>query len=259
MFRLFRVELARVLALNLRYPTNFISSLLINTMMFYGLFKGAQYLSGQQVFGERLDTMVLGYAAWVLVTKAINRTPIAIQEDADTGVLESLFLSAYRKDILFLTRALAGAVIDVVTVVAIVFLLVLFTGSSIAFSAWVLLPVATLVLSAIGLGLVLGAFALQVKRVNAILPSVQLLALGLMFTPFEELSRTWPEMASQLYLGLPMVPSVVLLRELMVQQVVNPQSMLMAIANAISYVLMGMLFFSLMTRRARSKGLLGGH
>lgn len=259
MFRLFRVEFLRVLALNLRYPTNFISSLLINTFMFYGLFKGAQYLSGQQVFGDRLDTMVVGYAAWVLVTKAITRTPIAIQEDADTGVLESLFLSAYRKDLLFLTRALAGAVIDVATVVAIVCLLVLFTGSGIVFSLWVMVPAATLVLSAIGLGLVMGAFALQVKRVNAVLPSVQLLALGLMFTPFEELSREWPQMLSHLYLGLPMVPSVVVLRELMVHNVVNPVTVSMAIANAISYVLMGMLFFSLMTRRARSKGLLGGH
>lgn len=259
MHRLFWVELARVLALNLRYPTNFISSLLINTLLFYGLFKGAQYLSGQQVFGDRLDTMVVGYAAWVLVTKAINRTPIAIQEDADTGVLESLFLSAYRKDVLFLTRALAGAVIDVTTVVVVVLLLVLFTGSHIVFSAWVVLPAFTLVLSAIGLGLMLGALALQVKRVNAILPSVQMLSLGLMFTPFETLSNDFPEIISQLYLALPMVPSVVLLRELMVQQVVNPMSISMAITNAASYVLLGMFFFSLMTRRARSKGLLGGH
>lgn len=259
MLRLFRVELARVLALNLRYPTNFISSLLINTLMFYGLFKGAQYLSGQQVFGDRLDTMVVGYSAWVLVTKAVNRTPLAIQEDADTGVLESLFLSVYRKDVMFLVRALAGATIDVVTVILIVALLILFTGSQIVFSPWVVLPAATLVLSAVGLGMFIGAFALQVKRVNAILPSIQLLSLGLMFTPFEDLSRTWPAYLEHLYLTLPMVPSVVFLRQLLVEQVLDPMLMATAVANAVSYVLLGMLFFSLMTRRARSKGLLGGH
>lgn len=259
MLRLFYVELVRSFVLNLRYPANFISSLVLNTMMFYGLFKGAQYLSGQQVFGERLDTMVVGYSAWVLVTKAINKTPMTIQQDADTGVLESLFLSGYRKDAMFLLRALAESVIDVLTVVLVVSLLVLFTGSRIEFSPWVALPVATLVFSSIGLGMFIGAFALQVKRVNAALPAVQLLTLALMFTPFESLTSGWAQYLKPLGMALPMVPSVVFLRQLLVHSTMDPQTLALALANAVGYVLVGMLFFNLMIRRVKRKGLLGGH
>ncbi|MBN6100558.1 ABC transporter permease [Xanthomonas sp. CFBP 8703] len=259
MLRLFYIELIRSFVLNLRYPANFVSSLVLNTLMFYGLFMGAQYLSGQQVFGERLDTMVVGYSAWVLVTKSVNKTPMAIQQDADTGVLESLFLSGYRKDAMFLIRALAESVSDVVTVVLIVSLLVLFTGSRINLSPWVVLPVATLVLSAIGIGMLIGAFALQVKRVSAILPAVQLLTLALMFTPFESLTSGWAQYLKPLGMALPMVPSVVFLRQLLVYGTMDPQTLMQAVANAVGYVVVGIIFFNLMIRRVKRKGLLGGH
>lgn len=259
MLKLFYIELVRSLTINLRYPANFVSSLVLNTIMFYGLFKGAQYLSGEQVFGERLDTMVVGYSAWVLVTKGITKTPLGIQQDADTGVLESLFLSVYRKDVMFLLRALAESVLDVITVMAIVVLLIAFTGSDVNLSPMITLPVITLVLSAIGMGLLVGAFALQVKRVSAILPTIQLLSLGLMFTPFENLTSGWLQYLKPLGMALPMVPSVVFLRQLMVHQTLDTEVLALAVANGIGYVLLGMLFFNLMTSRVKAKGLLGGH
>ena len=259
MLRLFYIELVRSLTLNLRYPANLVSSLVLNTAMFYGLFQGAQYLSGQRVFGERLDTMVVGYSAWVLVTRGINRLPLGIQQDADTGVLESLFLSVYPNPMLFLLRAVADSVVDVVTVVAIVALLIVFTGSDVHLSPMVALPVITLVLSAIGIGMLVGAFALQVKRVSAILPTIQLLALGLMFTPFENLTNGWLQYMKPLGMALPMVPSVVFLRQLMVHKAPDIHVLALAAANAVAYVLLGMLFFNLMTRRVKASGLLGGH
>jgi hypothetical protein len=44
-----------------------------------------------------------------------------------------------------------------------------------------------------------------------------------------------------------------------VHQTFDPQILALAIANGIGYVLLGMLFFNLITRRVKAKGLLGGH
>jgi hypothetical protein len=51
----------------------------------------------------------------------------------------------------------------------------------------------------------------------------------------------------------------VFLRQLMVHQTLDPQTLSLAIANAVGYVLLGILFFNLITRRVKAKGLLGGH
>ena len=259
MHRLFRIEVMRAWTLALRYPANFISNLFLNTFMFYGLFKGAQYLSGQQVFGDRLDAMIVGYSAWVLVTKGVNKTPLNIQSEADTGVLEIMFLSTYRKDVLFLMRAFAESFLDVLSVVAIVLLLVLFTGSSVRFPWLVALPTITLVFAAIGIGMVMGGFALQVKRVNAILPSIQLLMLGLMFTPFENLTSSLGQKIAPFAMALPMVPSVVMLRQLMVYDQFDPAMAGLVVANGVAYVMLGMLVFNVMTGRVKARGMLGGY
>jgi ABC-2 type transport system permease protein len=259
MHKLIHVELLRAFTLALRYPANFISNLFINTVMFYGLFKGAQYLSGQQVFGTRLDAMIVGYSAWVLVTKGVNKTPLNIQTEADTGVLESVFLSSYRMDLLFLVRAFAESFLDVMTVVLIVALLVAFTGSSVHVNWLVILPTATLVVAANGIGMLMGGIALQVKRVSAILPSIQLLMLGLMFTPFESLTSSLGQQLAPFAMALPMVPSVVMLRQLMVYQQFDPQMAGVVLANGLGYVALGMIVFNTMTRRVKAKGLLGGY
>ncbi len=260
MLSLISVEFRRIIALTLRYPANFISSLFISTLMFYGLFMGAQYLSNQQVFGKNLDAMIVGYAAWVLATKGLNKTPMAIQNEADTGVLESIFLSSYNKSVIFLARALSESLVDIVLIVIMVGVLVWITGSQVEFPLALALPTVTLVLAAVGLGMTMGALALQVKRVGAMLPSLQMMLLLLMFTPFETWTTGLASGLASLAMWLPMVPSVLLLRELMAYgHPFDPTLALKAVANGVGYVALSMVIFNLMAKRVRSKGLLAGY
>lgn len=260
MLKLFRIELARTLALTLRYPANFVSSLLISTLMFYGLFMGAQYLSGQASFGSNLDAMIVGWTAWVLATKALNKPPLSIQNEADTGVLESIFLSRYPVWQIFLVRALTETLIDIVLIVVMVSLLVWLTDSQVQFALSIALPTFTLVLAALGMGLIAGGIALQVKRISAVLPTLQMALLLLMFTPFEEWKTGIEAGIAAIAMWLPMVPSVVLLRSIMAFHApMDPTLAMMAVINGVAWVGLGLIVFAQMGRRVKSMGLLAGY
>ncbi|MCW8128222.1 hypothetical protein [Microbulbifer halophilus] len=260
MIRLLYIELLRTLALTIRYPANFASSLFISTLMFYGLFMGAQYLSGQEVFGENLNAMVVGWTAWVLATKALNKPPLAIQAEADTGVLESVFLSRYKVWWIFFCRALSETLVDIVLIVIMVSLIVWLTGSEVSFSPAIAFPIAMLLLAGIGMGLIVGGVALQVKRLGAMLPSLQMLLLLLMFTPFENWTSGADRVIAVAAMWMPMVPSVVMLRGLMAFNTpFDPILAVYAAVNGIVWMAVGLIVFAKMAQRVKAKGLLAGY
>jgi ABC-2 type transport system permease protein len=260
MYSLFLIELKRTLALTKRYPANFVSSLLISTLMFYGLFMGAQYLSGQAAFGTNLDAMVVGWTAWVLATKALNKPPLGIQNEADTGVLESVFLSQYSAWSIFLARALSETLVDIVLIVVMIALLVWLTDSQVNFSPAIILPTFTLVLAALGMGMAAGGVALQVKRISAVLPTLQMLLLLLMFTPFENWTTGIEAGLAAIAMWLPMVPSVTMLRGIMAFNTpFDPTLAIKAVINGVGWATFGLMVFGQMAQRVKSKGLLAGY
>lgn len=256
MLSFIHVEFRRTFLIMARYPANFISYLVIHTLMFYGLFLGAQYMSGRNSFGETLDSMVVGYAAWVLVTRAFNHVPNQIQIEASSGVLTSVFLSAYNKGIIYLVRGLSSSVLDIVMVSIMITSIILLTGSNIAFPIAIVLPVITILLAAIGMSMFAGGLALHLKRITAILPSMQFVLMFLMFATFEQWTTGFEAGLASIAQWMPMVPSVILLRDLMVHE--NPLDLIMAakaVANGIIYLLIGDLVFNRMVEGARQKGI----
>lgn len=260
MLSFIRVELTRTFLEIVRYPANMISYFGIHTMMFYGLFLGAQYMSGKNSFGDTLDTMVVGYAAWVLVTRAFHSLPFQIQYEASSGVLTSIFLSSYNKGLIYLMRGFSAAIISIIMVLIMLIVIVFMTGSSIAFPIAAALPVLTILCSAIGVSLFAGSLALHFKRVGSILPTIQFVLMFLMFAPFEEWTTGLEAGLASIAQWLPMVPSVILLRDLMVHE--NPLNLVLlmkAVGNGAVYVLLGVLVFNRMVESARNKGLVGGY
>ncbi|KNC66761.1 hypothetical protein [Pseudoalteromonas ardens] len=256
MYSFLHVEFTRAFLSLVRYPANFVSTLFINVLMFYGLFIGASFLAGRSTFGDALDAMVVGYAAWVLVNRSFGKTPQLIEAEAATGVLESVFLSRYNTSLIYAVRGLVEATLDMVMIAILINLIILLTGSQITYSFAVVLPIISIVLASIGCSLVAGGFALQFKRISAILPSFQFALMFLMFAPFE----TWGEQTEAAVMFLPMVPSVVLLRELMVYEMALDYNLvLIAFANGVTYLLIGATLFNLMINRARNKGIVGGY
>ena len=257
MFSFLYVEFSRALLNQIRYPANLISGLFINVFMFYCIFMGATFLSGQNSFGSALDSMVVGYTAWVLVNRCFARIPASIESEAGTGVLESVFLSRFNTSLIYTVRGIIDSVIDMVMIFIMIIAIVLMTDSNVSYSWVIALPVITLLFAAIGCGLFAAGLALQFKRVSSVLASVQFLLMFLMFAPFE----TWTSIGAKAgAVLLPMVPSVVMLRDLMVNNTgFKAEMALTALVNGVLYLALGAVLFHLMIRRACKKGVVGGY
>lgn len=256
MFSFLYVEFHRALMTLIRYPVNFAAHLFINVLMFYGLFTGASYLSGASSFGSKLDTMVVGYTAWVLVSRCFAKTPQLIEAEAATGVLESVFLSSYNTSVIYIIRGIVEAILEMVMIVILINSILFLTKASVVWTVNIIFPLLSIILAAIGCSLVAGGFAVKWKRISAILPAFQFLLMFITFAPFE----TWFEQGNSWVMLLPMVPSVVMARELMVYDMgFNLESASMAAANGVFYLVAGGIIFQLMINRARRKGLVGGY
>ncbi len=256
MLSLFMIEFDRVLRLQLRYPLEFVSGLLILTLLFYGLLVGAQHMTGVDNFGDNLDGIIIGYGTWIIVVAGLSQIPGDIAGEAQRGTLESVFLAKYRMDSIFLARSIAGSLQNLVLTFAVLLLLLWLTERSVSFPPAAMLAVITTILASISLGFLAGGLALKFKQVGRALVLVQYPLLFLMITPFETMQAE----ILNLSLLLPVVPSAITLRELTVAgKDLGDSHIIAALLNAAVYLGVGMFFFNRYVRSVKANGLLGGH
>jgi ABC-2 type transport system permease protein len=217
-------ELKRTWIQTRRYPAEVIGGVVILTTVFYGIFLSTQYMAGPTSgFGERLDAVVVGYVGAPRV---------------------------------FLARAIASLTLRLLLIAIVLGIIMATTGSRLAFPALLLLPLATLILSAYGLAFFIGSFALVLKKVQQVLGLFQFVLLFLLAAPTED----WTGSAKWAANMLPILPSTGLLRDLMARnQGLNWGVWAIALANGIFYFTLGILVFRWAERYAKQQGSLGGY
>ncbi|MEL7507036.1 MAG: ABC transporter permease [Cyanobacteria bacterium J06633_23] len=257
MFNLLIGELKRTWIQFIRYPSEIIGGIIIITTVFYGLFVSAQYMAGPAMnFGERLDSVVVGYVLWTLALYIVNDIAFNIQSEAQTGTLEQIFLSPFTAPKIFFARAVASLALRMTIIVLILFILMGITGSQLSFPVGLIFPLLTLLMAAYGLAFVMGSCALVFKRVQQILPIFQFALLFLLAAPTED----WSGRARLIANFLPMLPSTGLLRDLMARGEGLDISLLgVALLNGAAYFTLGLLVFGWAERQAKRKGILGGY
>lgn len=250
-------ELKRTWIQTLRYPSEVVGGVVILTAVFYGIFLSTQYVAGPaSTFGDRLDAVVVGYVIWTLVLYIVNDIANNLQLEAQTGTLEQVFLSPFGASKVFLVRAIASLSLRILLIGIVLAIIIAITGSQLAFPPILLLPLATLLLSAYGLAFFIGAFALVLKKVQQVLGLFQFVLLFLLAAPTEDLSGS-ARIAANL---LPILPSTGLLRDLMAKgEGLNWQEWAIALANGLVYFALGTLVFRWAESRAKRQGSLGGY
>ncbi len=250
-------EMKRTLIQFIRYPSEIIGGVIIITTVFNGLFLSAQYMAGPAMnFGDRLDSVVVGYVLWTLALYIVNDIAFNIQAEAQTGTLEQIFLSPFPAPKIFFARAVASLALRMTIIVVILFILMGITGSQLSFPLGLIFPLITLLLAAYGLAFVMGSCALIFKKVQQILPIFQFALLFLLAAPTEE----WDGTARMVANLLPMLPSTGLLRDLMARGEGLDWLLLgVALLNGLAYFGLGLLVFAWAERQAKRKGILGGY
>lgn len=252
---LFVAELRRYSILTVRYPVESIMGIVITTLVFLGIFAGGSYLAGAQFVGSA-GTLILGYFAWLVLISGLGQVAGEIESDGKTGVLEAVFSAGHGPAIVFLARAAAALCLTLVTSAAVCFAAALITVQSIDIGAFIVLPIATLAMTAVGLGMAVGGAALLVKKIGLLLAPVYLLLLPLMMTRFEN----WEGPTRGVAMLLPAVSSAALMRSSASGALAMPGwDITAAIGGALFYLVVGLAVFEACSRAARRRGVIGLH
>lgn len=256
-YQLFLAEFRRSWIQFRRYPAEAIGGIFIITSVFYGLFLSAQYIAGPGLsLGDRLDSIIVGYILWTIVTFILFDIAGNLQREAQTGTLEQLFLASFSTPKLFFIRAVANLMVQSILIVTILGLIMLLTGRMLAFPIVLILPLSSIVFAAYGLSFIVGSATLVFKRVQQLFPIVQFSLLFLISTPTEE----WQGTGKYISYLLPMAPGAGLLRDLMARQIsLSWETLAIALLNGGAYFLLGLSIFRWAERLTKRQGKLSGY
>jgi len=255
-FAFVKIEFWRLIRMILRYPMELLGSVVGAVVVFSLFFSGVHYLSGPDLLGDRLEALVIGLLSWSLAFSLLSNTASTLSEEALAGLLEQLVLTKPGLLGVVLIRA-ALSLLHIGLLNVPIFLAVLLSSQAQLHIQPILLPLlAALASGSLGIGLALGGLALIHKRIGQLLGLLQFALLGLFLVRFETLPGSW----GMLSYALPLAPVVSALRETAGRgHALETALFLWAIANAIAYLIIGILLFARSLRFARQKGLLNIH
>lgn len=254
---LFFAEFRRAWIQFIRYPFEAIGGIFITTSIFYGLFLSAKYIAGPNLqFGDRLDSIVIGYVLWNLILFIMADIAGSLQHEAQTGTLEQLFLSRFGAIKVFLMRTFADLILQLAIVAGILIIIMGLTGSRLSFPPTLILPLITVLMGAYGIAFTMGSLALLLKRVQQLLGIFQFALLFLLVTPTE----SWEGSLNVVGKLLPMTAGAGLLRAVMARgEALNWNQLAVAFLNGATYFSIGLILFRLAEREAKRRGILGGY
>lgn len=257
MLKLFLAELRREWILLRRYKTEMVAGIVGITIAFYGIFLTTKYVAGPlPTFGDRLDSIVVGYVLWSLVVFIVSSIAGGLQQEAFTGTLEQIFLTPYGARQVFMMRAIANLAIQLVQNIVILVIIIVLTGTQLSFPPTLVLPLLTVLLGAYGLALAVGSLALLLKRVQQLLGFLPFGLVLMLMVPVE----SWTGPFQLLGLVLPMTPGAELLRNLMARgEALSWTGLAIALINGATYLALGLFFFRKAEQVAKHRGKLGGY
>jgi len=254
MLSLLPAELRRIGAEMARYPSEIVVSVLVLIILFYGFFVGAGYVAGAMPgFGERIDTLIVGYVVWTLVLGSLTSVSGDLDVDARAGVLQQVFMSSYGPLRVFVSRTIANMLITTAITVGVLVAILLLTGRRLSIPVTAVLPTVGILLGSFGIAFLVGSLTLWLKQVRQLINLGQFVLLFLVMTPFETLSES---LRLARYV-LPVVPGIGVLRDLLIRNELHWDSLSLAILNGAIYTLLGLVVFRSSISKVRRSGSLG--
>ncbi|MDR5695719.1 MAG: ABC transporter permease [Armatimonadota bacterium] len=254
-----KAEIKLALIKMARYPLQTLSSLIVLYILFTGLFYGSRAIATGDLLppSEGLaGQAIVGFFLWYLALFAIDSMSQAIGEEAQTGTLEQFYLARWDFALMLFFRFVASLASSMVMAIPLFLLLKFSTGATVPLDlirASLIVGITTIGLC--GFGYVLAGLTLLFKRLGNAISIVQFGLLFLALTPIERLSPPLKLAAAT----LPLAQGVKLLRVTLEDGGTLSASLLqmvLLIANALVYLLIGLLWFRWAEKMARERGLM---
>ncbi len=252
-----RASFLKSLILMRRYLFNTFAQIVSMYLLFAVMFFGGRQVAGAAIT-DSIEGIIVGYFLWMLIMSAYSSIAGNINNEAQWGTLEQLYMSPLGFDrivgvktvvnvcvSLFLASTLLALMVATMTVVS--------AGVTLSFNVLTILPILVLTLApAVGLGYVFGGLALLYKRVESAFQLMQFAFIGLIAAPVEQFPA---------FKFAPFSLGSYLLREAMSNQKSLPElpaaDLALLAGVAVVYLGVGYGLFRIIQRKARKRGVLG--
>lgn len=250
------------------YIKHYIIENITRTVNFFLLFMVVFFATAYFRGGGKIDLssniagfQLIGYSFWIVAISCLDVFTVAVKEDAEIGVLESMALSHYGLISIFMSRTISRLTIDFLVVSSITALVLAITPVKINLYGFplALLVLVVTILGLYGVGLTLAGIALLIKRVGSIqsLCNYFFLVAGGVFVPVSILPKP---LAAAIYY-LPLTIGVELARKALLGKIDNSFFAKLAylIALSLVYYFLGVCFFKYFEKIAKKRGALAGY
>lgn len=235
----------------LRYPVNFLGTVVSTFILFLLLFEGGRAIAPVRI-GRSIDAIIVGFFLFVTVNNSFTFLEGMINNEAKYGTLEQLYASRFDFTTVMFGAAVADTLVSVGMAAITLAFTLLVTGETLTLDMLTVVPILSLtILHTIGLGFLFGGVALLYKRIRGWFNMAQYVFVAVI--SFAMTDRLWPRLfptgqgASMLHramsdgtalVGFPVIDHVVLL------------------GTAVTYLAVGFSVFYVAQHRARQRGLL---
>lgn len=176
-----------------------------------------------------------------------------VMNNAKSGVLQQLYLMPVSSKKLFFNKSIVNIIVSLVQSVVVCVVLMLLTGQWIHFATIFILPAMLSLVTLFGLGYLIISVVLKFKRVGSFLAICQYFYLGVLLTQFENASVLIKNIANL----LPLVPMVSWIR--MAINGIHYSAayyLIFSIANALVWVIVGIVVFNKVDKNIKQNGTL---
>ena len=237
-----------------RYVFDTLSGLISIYGFFLVIFFGAKIFGGDQAgFGESIEGVVVSYGMWAITMFALGSLTYDLTQEAQLGTLEQLGMSPFGLVRVLIARAFTSLASYIVMWVGLLVVMMATTGRWLNIDVLSVVPLlAVTIVGVIGVGFVLASFAIVFKRVQQVLQIYQVLFIGLVVVPPDDV----PFMKY-----LPLSWGTHLMSRVMVDDAsifgMPPGDLLFLVLNSAAYFIFGIAIFKRFEGAARQRGLLG--
>ncbi|MGE8207085.1 ABC transporter permease [Heyndrickxia sp. NPDC080065] len=252
---LFKANFRREYIYLKRYLPNTISELITFYAIFLFLFFGIQIVGDPSTIELNVQNTIVNYLFWFLAMMVMQGIGWSIMNEAQLGTLEQLYMSPMGAWRILLARIISTTVLQLIMIIILLYLSMLTTNTWLNIDAFSIIPILMLTLiSMIGVSFMIAGLAIIFKQIGSFLQIFQFILMGLTFAPISNLPYL---------VVLPVVKGVDMSRGIMIHNSrlsdFTFSDYTLLIANAVIYLIIGIVVFKRCEKTAMIKGVLGQH
>jgi len=235
-----------------RTLVNTIISMILFYVIFFLLWNGIKIASGSVLsFGNDRIGILIGYYSWTMILSVYTSVGYIIANNRDTGILENMIINSNNFTFLLIIESMVSTILYCIFSWVNIFVFSLISGSHIYFKIFSTMYVLIVgLISVLGMSLVIAGITIIFKKASAILSIFQFIFLAFLFIPANFATC----------LLLPFIQANEMLKIVFEQGIsvigIPMEKHLLLWANAILYLICGIVVFNLCIKSAKRKGYL---